>query len=422
MIRTLKAKRIEIFDNSKTKYSMSKIKKITGCDDILNGGIFNFGTLKPLCHLKVEGKVLASDKYTYWGYGFNSGSGKLDMVSQYSTYDNYICCVAMIKDGAKLKMNYNSDMGGKRGRSAIGTKKDGSIVLFCSKDGSSFSMTPESLQDYMLKQGCVNALMLDGGGSSQGNFAGVTVTSSRIVSNYILIWEDKTFRPDGKEPTVLIKKGSKGTGAKWTQSMLQRIGYRIAVDGDFGSASDKALREFQKYWGLEVDGLSGSATRTALKNCVNAIESNPSKALRVFTRELGRNEADGEDDKYILWYNAVNGTKFATTVAWCAISASWANRRGGVNETRYPNFSSCSASLKVFEKSGLVKNPKTYKPKSGDLIYFDWDQNGAPEHVGMVFSYDGKYVETIEGNSSDAVRHKKYLANSKYISKYVEIK
>ena len=51
MIRTLKAKRIEIFDNSKTKYSMSYINKITGCDDVLNGGIFSFGSLKPYCHL-----------------------------------------------------------------------------------------------------------------------------------------------------------------------------------------------------------------------------------------------------------------------------------------------------------------------------------------------------------------------------------
>ena len=145
MIRTLKAKRIEIFDNSATKYTMSKIKKITGCDDIINGGIFTFGTLKPLCHLKIEGKVIASDKYKYWGYAFNSGSGILNMVNEYSTYDNYICCVAMIKDGVKLKMSYNSDMGGKRGRSAIGTKKDGSIVMFCSKDKSSTSMTPEAL-------------------------------------------------------------------------------------------------------------------------------------------------------------------------------------------------------------------------------------------------------------------------------------
>ena len=145
MIRNVKAKRIEIFDNSTTKYSMSKIKKLTGCDDIINGGIFTFGTLKPLCHLKVEGKVLAKDKYKYWGYAFNSASGIMDMVNDYSTYDNYICCVAMIKDGKKLAMNYNSDMGGKRGRSAIGTKADGSIMLFCSKDGSSLAKTPEEL-------------------------------------------------------------------------------------------------------------------------------------------------------------------------------------------------------------------------------------------------------------------------------------
>ena len=131
--------------------------------------------------------------------------------------------------------------------------------------------------------------------------------------------------------------------------MLQRIGYRIAVDGDFGSKSDKALRAFQTYWGLDVDGQSGPATRTALKNCINTIESSPSKALRTFTKELGRNEVNGEDDKYILWYNAATGTNFATTVAWCAISASWANRRGGVDEKNYPNFSSCNASLKVFE-------------------------------------------------------------------------
>ena len=422
MIRTLKAKRIEIFDNSKSKYSMAYIKKITGCDDIINAGIFTFGTLKPLCHLKIEGKVIASDKYKYWGYAFNSGSGKLEMVNEYSQYDNYICCVAMIKDGAKLKMSYNSDMGGKRGRSAIGTKKDGSIVMFCSKDGSSASMTPESLQDYMLKQGCVNAIMFDGGGSSQGNFNGVTVTSTRIVSNYILIWEDKKFVPSGTEGTVLVKKGSRGNNARWVQSMLQRIGYRIAVDGDFGSNSDSALRNFQTYWGLEIDGKCGANTRAALKNCVNAIESNSSIPLRIFTKELGRNEAKGEDDKYILWYNAANGTTFATTVAWCAISASWANRRGEVSQSKYPNFSSCSASLKIFDKSGLTRDKKTYKPKSGDLIYFDWNQDGIAEHVGMVFSYDGKNVETIEGNSSDAIRHKKYVANNKYIFKYVEVK
>ena len=44
-----------------------------------------------------------------------------------------------------------------------------------------------------------------------------------------------------------------------------------------------------------MDGQSGPATRTALKNCVNTIESSSSKSLSVFTKELGRNEANGED-------------------------------------------------------------------------------------------------------------------------------
>ena len=423
MIRNLKAKRIEIFDNSKTKYSMAKIKKITGCDDIINGGIFIFGTLAPLCHLKIDGIVKVADQYKYWGYAFNSGSGKLDMVNDYALYDNYICCVAMIKDGQKLKMNYNSDMGGKRGRSAIGTKKDGSIVLFCSKDGTSSAMTPEKLQEYMLSKGCVTAIMLDGGGSSQGNFNGVAITAKRIVSNFILIWEDKTFKPSGKESTSYVRRNSKGNGARWTQSMLQRIGYHIAVDGDFGKESEKALKSFQFYWGLESDGVCGPDTRTALKICVDAIENSKLQTIRVFTKEIGRTEANGEDDKYILWYNNATKAGFATTVAWCAISVSWVLRRGGIDEKRYPNFASCTASLKVFEKAGLVKDPKKYTPKIGDLIYFNWDSDKTnSEHVGIVFACNGKIVETIEGNTGDAVKHKTYEIGNKYIYKYVEVK
>ena len=73
MVRNVKAKRIEIYDNSSNKYSLSKIRQLTGCDYIMNGGIFTFGSLKPLCHLKVDGKVIAKDQYKYWGYAFNNG-------------------------------------------------------------------------------------------------------------------------------------------------------------------------------------------------------------------------------------------------------------------------------------------------------------------------------------------------------------
>ena len=73
-------------------------------------------TLKPLTHLKVDGIVKVSDQYKYWGYAFNTNSKTFEIVNDYSLYDNYICCSCMIKDGQKTTMNYNSDMGGVRGR------------------------------------------------------------------------------------------------------------------------------------------------------------------------------------------------------------------------------------------------------------------------------------------------------------------
>ena len=96
-------------------------------------------------------------------------------------------------------------------------------------------------------------------------------------------------------------------------------------------------------------------------------------------------------------------------------------RRAGIDESVYPSFASCSAGSRVFESNGVLRYPNEYNPKSGDLIFYDFDKNGLPEHVGMVFSNDGTYVETIEGNSSDAVKHNKYSLDSTSIYAYVEI-
>jgi len=70
------------------------------------------------------------------------------------------------------------------------------------------------------------------------------------------------------EPTSLVKKGSRGDGAKWVQWMLVANGYDLSdyggVDGDFGAGSDKVVRQYQSDKGLTVDGLVGMITRAAL--------------------------------------------------------------------------------------------------------------------------------------------------------------
>jgi peptidoglycan hydrolase-like protein with peptidoglycan-binding domain len=69
-----------------------------------------------------------------------------------------------------------------------------------------------------------------------------------------------------KEPTVSIKSGSTGEGAKWVQWYLnKKSSAGLTVDGIFGAKSVAALKKFQTSAGLTADGVCGAATRTALK-------------------------------------------------------------------------------------------------------------------------------------------------------------
>jgi signal peptidase I len=61
----------------------------------------------------------------------------------------------------------------------------------------------------------------------------------------------------------------------------------------------------------------------------------------------------------------------------------------------------------------------SYIPKKGDVIFFsDKFTLSDSTHVGIVTNTDASYIYTIEGNSGDMVREKKYALNSKYILGY----
>lgn len=65
----------------------------------------------------------------------------------------------------------------------------------------------------------------------------------------------------------VLKKGSKGEQVKTLQRLLIAMGYSCGssgVDGSFGSATDSAVRKYQKDKKLEVDGAVGTATWTSL--------------------------------------------------------------------------------------------------------------------------------------------------------------
>lgn len=61
-----------------------------------------------------------------------------------------------------------------------------------------------------------------------------------------------------KYPTV--KRGSKGELVTQLQDLLSKDGYKLAIDGIFGSGTQSCVRAFQKKHGLVVDGIVGPKT------------------------------------------------------------------------------------------------------------------------------------------------------------------
>lgn len=183
MVYICKPSRLSIYVNTGRK-TASQIKAETGCTALINGGLFNMSTYKPVCHLKVDGKALASDQYKYWGFAWNDADS-IALVEDYSRYGNYICCVCIVRDGKAEPLYYESALGGARQRTALGVFEDGRVWLYADKAGK----TPEQLREIALRAGVKHAIMLDGGGSTQGISPSGTVTASRIVQNYICVWE-----------------------------------------------------------------------------------------------------------------------------------------------------------------------------------------------------------------------------------------
>lgn len=77
------------------------------------------------------------------------------------------------------------------------------------------------------------------------------------------------------EPTRTISKGCKGDDVKWVQWELIEDGItevlidskkkKVTIDGECGSITDAAIREYQRKHGLTIDGKVGLKTREDMK-------------------------------------------------------------------------------------------------------------------------------------------------------------
>lgn len=133
-----------------------------------------------------------------------------------------------------------------------------------------------------------------------------------------------------------------------------------------------------------------------------------SQMVSVAMTQLG-NEGG---QKFWSWYG------FGSREEWCACFVSWcADQCGLIENGTFPRFSLCSAGMSWFQTNGKWQG-SNYQPSPGTIIFFDWNGDGNPDHVGIVEKCENGRVYTVEGNSGDAVRQKNYMVDSMKILGY----
>lgn len=110
----------------------------------------------------------------------------------------------------------------------------------------------------------------------------------------------------------------------------------------------------------------------------------------------GYAETGNNDTIFGRWY----GLNFQP---WCAMFVSKCFDEGGANKLiagaqTKKGFASCDAGLKYFAKKGQLV--PVGQAEEGDIVFFQFDDDAQPDHVGIVFKNDGKNLICIEGNTS----------------------
>jgi peptidoglycan hydrolase-like protein with peptidoglycan-binding domain len=94
-----------------------------------------------------------------------------------------------------------------------------------------------------------------------GSFGANTETAVRSFQSSHGLTVDGVVGPQTWSALVVtLSKGANNAAVKAVQTMLNAHGASLAVDGDFGSGTDAAVRSFQSAQQITVDGVVGSQT------------------------------------------------------------------------------------------------------------------------------------------------------------------
>ena len=194
--------------------SMAQVKETLGCQYIINSWFYNMNTGKPVGNLCIDGTVKANAGWAGYGMTWNTTDIRMEIVPGAKAGKTYLSGVELLTPtrGPDEPASYSAEYGGKRGRSAMMLAGD-YLILYCSGDGTADAKTPDAMRDELVELGGkytntanLRLLGLDSGGSSQCDFDGKKIYSSRRVAGYLAVWTKKTENTDDTEDKPVNKK------------------------------------------------------------------------------------------------------------------------------------------------------------------------------------------------------------------------
>lgn len=237
---------------------------------------------------------------------------------------------------------------------------------------------------------------------------------------------------DGKSGAVLLRynNGKLRSGGSGDQVLLDNLrGAQVILDGSlvtftFATAAHRYSTSVFCRTGIEGDSVGKAEAQEKLKE----LEKPEKDARFEFLKTLaGQLDSRGEilpentspykyfSEWYIDRYEGHPGWNQYTP--WCACFLSWAaDQKKASIDGDPPRFAKVDDGMKLFRDDQWRDSSAT--PIPGDYVFFDWDGDRDPDHVGAVLCVKNGYLYTIEGNSGGKVAVNCYPKNDPRIMGY----
>lgn len=248
---------------------------------------------------------------------------------------------------------------------------------------------------------------------------------------------------DGKSGAVLLRynNGKLRSGGSGDQVLLDNLrGAQVILDGSlvtftFATAAHSYSTSVFCRTGIEGDSVGKEDAQEKLEelkkpNLPGAADlTDTEKAARfAFLQKLAdqydsRGEIIGGKGYFSEWYigNYADHPGWNQYTPWCACFLSWAaDQKKASIDGAPPRFANVDTGMEGFQESGKWRNPNDANnmPIPGDYVFFDWDRDSDPDHVGAVLCVEGDFLYTIEGNSGGRVAVNCYPKNDPRIVGY----